>query len=259
MQSECVKTPSTAPIVCWRWRIRPKTAPVNLMKDDQASWSNVSGALSEHRRWILLKLQDVPANDGIEGLLERYRAGIALPEDHIPQRSRGRSGPGSLQSRRNSVYADDLACVTNHLRGKESDIARAATDVKHTHARDDPRFTEEVLGNRVDEPRLRLETIKLSIGMPKHILGVRISLVTGVHSRSSPQGLALRISTNDPCIECLTTGRKPRAAGPPASRLCSAALSSGCIPRRHSVQCHHVDPWIRLRATEPTPVGATHR
>ena len=156
------------------------------MEDNQTPRSYVSSKLPEHRRWILLKLQDVAAYDSVEGLIERHFAGIALVENHVAQRPICRSRPRCFKGCQNSVHADNFAHVTNHARGKEGDIASAATDVQHTHAGDNPGFLEEPPRDRVDKARLRLQTLDLSVGMTQHISVSRTSRVTSVtHMRSS--------------------------------------------------------------------------
>ena len=80
----------------------------------------------------------------------------------------------------NSVDADDFARVADHVRGEERDVAGAAPDVEHTHAGDDPGFTEEPLRDRVDEARLRLQTIELPIGMAEHVGLGRTSAAIGI-------------------------------------------------------------------------------
>jgi hypothetical protein len=163
------------------------------MEDDQAPGAYVRGELPEHRRGILLKLQNVPANDGIEGALERHLGRITLAKDHAPQRPGSRSRPRRFERRRNAVYADNLAGVTDYGRRKKRNVADAATDIEHAHAGDDPGLAKEALRDRIDEARLRPQTIELAIGMTKHIGTRRSSVVTGIIHRqlsALPKGSA---------------------------------------------------------------------
>jgi hypothetical protein len=132
----------------------------------------------EHRRGIFLKLEDVASNDGVEGSLERDLARITFAEKHIPKRPGGRTLSRCFECCRNSIYADNLAFVAHDFRGKKGNIASASANVKHTHAGDDPSFTEEPLRYRIDKTRLRLEPFDLPIGMTQHVLGYRISIMT---------------------------------------------------------------------------------
>jgi hypothetical protein len=120
------------------------------VEGDQTSGAYVCCELPEHRCRIFLKLQDVASYDGIEGSLEGHLTGIALVENHVPQRPRRRPRPRCFECCRNPIYADNFAFITDNFHGKERDIASAATDVKHTHTGNYPGFTEEPLRYRID-------------------------------------------------------------------------------------------------------------
>jgi hypothetical protein len=89
----------------------------------------VSGKLPQHRRWILLKLQNVATNDRIEPPLKCHFGRIALLENHVSQRPGRRSRPRGFKGRLRPVYADNFTRFTDHVCNEKGNITGATADV----------------------------------------------------------------------------------------------------------------------------------
>src|SRR5688500_9637854 len=102
----------------------------------------MAGKLSEYRRGIRLKLQDVATNDGVEASTKCHPGGIALEEQDVSTRVRIRSRARNRQGTGCAVDSDDFARVTDQLRQQKRDVSSAAPDVEHPHPVGNPRLAK---------------------------------------------------------------------------------------------------------------------
>jgi hypothetical protein len=129
----------------------------------------VARDLSQHCRWVILKLKNVATDDCVEGPLEDHLGGVAREERDPAERPSDSLPCGCRDRVQRPVHADNLAVLTNEVRNKEGDIAGAASDIEHAHPWADAGVPKEPLRDRVDLTCLRTEATQLLGGVTKHI------------------------------------------------------------------------------------------
>jgi hypothetical protein len=147
------------------------------MEENDTTTPRMFGKPSEHRRRVALKHEDVTADDGVEGSVERHLGRISLAEHHVAKGPGIRSLPRRCQSGRRSVSSDDFAPGPDEVCRQEGDIAGTAADVEHAHPGDDPGGAKKPPRDRINETRLLVETVELPIGMAKNIRAGRPRVV----------------------------------------------------------------------------------
>src|SRR5438477_6080856 len=135
--------------------------------------------LAQRRCWILLELKHVASDNRVKWALKNHLGGIALIEADVRERLRGRARPRDRKRARRAVDANNLAAVAEDSCRKEGNIASTSADVEDAHPRRHPGFAKEALGDRFDEPGLRLQALDLALGMAQYIRprGVRAARV----------------------------------------------------------------------------------
>jgi hypothetical protein len=151
------------------------------MEEDDAPTPRMFGNPSEHRRRLALEHENVAADDGVEGPVERHFGRISLAEDHVAKGSGIRSLSRRCQSGRRSVCPDDFAPGSDKVCQQEGDIAGTAADVEHAHPGDDPGGGKKPPRDRINETRLLVESVELPIRMAKNIQAGRPRVVPHVY------------------------------------------------------------------------------
>jgi hypothetical protein len=139
------------------------------MENDYATRSKMNCKVAEHGCRVMLELQDLAPDDGIEGSLEAHVRRITNSKRQISKRPfcrptlRGRHGSVS------PVNADNFPRWPDQFGRQERNVACAATDIEYTHPCGNASLVEDRAGEGIDDASLCTQALKFSLRVPKDI------------------------------------------------------------------------------------------
>jgi hypothetical protein len=110
-----------------------------------------------------LETQHIPADGGVEGLVEGHRRQLALVESHIGERHGLRAGPSCGQGGVGSIDSHDLPRRPDQVGRKERDVSGTRADVENAHAMRESSLDQELSGDGIDQLGLSAKSLKFSI------------------------------------------------------------------------------------------------
>ena len=140
------------------------------MEADDAAGSDMACQASQHRCGISHELKHVAPDDGVEGLGERHLCRIAVPEHHIADAGGCNASFGGRDGVAGRVSPDDRAFRTDHGGEEKRYVAGPTADVEHLHALGDAGRKKKTSGDRIDQARLRRQSLELGFRMAEHVV-----------------------------------------------------------------------------------------
>jgi hypothetical protein len=194
---------------------------------------------AHHRRRIVLKLQPIAPDNGIEGPFEIHLGRIAFAEGYLAQRLPRRAPAREIERGRGPIDAHDPPGFADEICGEKRDVPGPAADVENVHADPETCLAKEIAGYRIDEPRLRPQAVQLERRMAEKIrcaLGheaERCATAADAHAEPARVGGFGRGAVAHMEVgirRALYAGFTPRLSGPQRGAL----TSSGCESHRRS-------------------------
>ena len=115
-------------------RLRQRAFPARLLKCQDAAGVNELEQRFQCFAHVRKKLEDQPADNGVEQRAGVWPGHIRLHKGDVRQSERTRAFPGPCKCQAVKVYAHDLAGWSDQLRGEHRDIAHSTADIQHSHA-----------------------------------------------------------------------------------------------------------------------------
>ena len=113
--------------------------------------------------------QDQPADHRVDRFIQSDRVNRRLGEMDSCQALFGGAGARQFDHVGRGVHTEDGARRTDQSSGDERDVAWAAPDIEHPHARPQSGEPQRVLGVVVVQPPLQEEPLHLHVGMSENV------------------------------------------------------------------------------------------
>ena len=202
-----------------RVHARPLLGDVELVHDQQASWTQVASESLQRFDGVAEMHEHGPADDRIELPVEVEGVEVRLGEFDLLPMSQPVAGP--VECFGITVDGEHLSVGTDEIGGDGGNVSGTGADVEHAHARSDSRFDVQLPGQWVEHDRLVAQSGVFALGLAED---VSILFLHGSDRRDTGRTGARDRRTSEPCTG---TGRAASAtlcvghAGPALAILCA--------------------------------------